>query len=96
MNTSKTARELFAEMDALKAELAKNYCQCCGRPLTIIVQPALRAHLNDMRYGTCYNEECRRYTITREINDLYALTEAQVEEFNQATNERRRVEAAEG
>jgi len=92
---TKTATELLAEMHALEAKLALTVCRCCGRSLTIIVQPGMRPTSTVYRYGTCYNENCRRYTITREISDLYNLTDGQVESFNQATNARRAMEAAE-
>lgn len=87
----KSARELIAAMKTLEHELALTRCKCCGRPLTTYVQPGMRPTSPVYVYGTCYNEACRRYTITLEVNDLYALTDAQVEEFNQATNARRAV-----
>lgn len=71
------------------------FCKCCGKPLGTYNQPGLRPTSPVHTYGTCYNVDCRRYTITREINDLFALTEEQVESFNQATNARRAMEAAE-
>lgn len=78
--------ERINETDALKAELALRYCKCCGRPLNIYVQPGMRPTSPVYEYGTCFNEGCSRYTITREIHDLYALTDEQVSQFHTIIN----------
>jgi hypothetical protein len=80
----KSAKQLIAEMETLKAQLALTRCRCCGRPLNIYTQPGLHAASPTYQYGTCFNENCERYTITREVNDLYSLTDAQMAQFKQA------------
>ena len=84
--STKSARELIAEMESLQHELALTRCRCCGKPLNIFVQPSLRPTQQDRSYGTCFNQECERFSITLEVNDLYALTEAQVSEFHTRIN----------
>lgn len=81
---NKSAKQLIAEMETLKAQLALTRCKCCQRPLTTYVQPGMRPTSPIYVYGTCLNETCARYTITREVNDLYNLTDAQMEQFKQA------------
>ncbi len=85
---SKSAKQLIVEMEALKAELALTRCKCCGRPLNTYVQPGMLPTSPVYVYGTCFNEACDRYTITREINDLYNLTSEQVAEYKHAVSNR--------
>lgn len=53
-------------------------CKCCGKSLRWYQQ---FAH----QIGECINPDCNRFTITRELHDLAALTESAVAEFLQAT-----------
>lgn len=53
-------------------------CKCCGKPLRWYQQFGLQ-------YGECVNADCARFTVTRELHDLAALTETDIEEFLQAT-----------
>lgn len=82
--TDKTAAELIADMNRLQAELDLTRCKCCKRPLNTYVQPGLRPTSPTYVYGTCFNEACPRFTITREVNDLASLTEADIAQFHQA------------
>lgn len=82
----KSARALIAEMESLRHELALTRCRCCGRPLNTYVQPAINPALADLVYGTCFNTNCARYTITRELEDLYNLTDEQVATFHTRIN----------
>jgi len=81
----KSATALINEMKALQAKLALTHCRCCGRKLDIYVQ---ELHPKSTRtpstIGTCRNETCARFTITREISDLYNLTNEQMAQFKQA------------
>lgn len=49
-------------------------CKCCGKPLRWY---AILKHV----YGECKTDGCRRHQITLELNDLAALTEAQVDDY---------------
>lgn len=49
-------------------------CKCCGCELRWYKQFS-------RFYGECTQRDCRRHAITLELNDLAALTEAQVDEF---------------
>lgn len=84
VHPTKTARDLVAEMRALEAKLALTVCRGCSRPLNTYVQPGLRPTSATTVYGTCMNPACERFTITREVNDLYNLTDEQMSHFKQA------------
>ncbi len=75
-----------SEVEALQRELALTRCRCCGRPLNIYTQPGMHAQSPVYQYGTCFNQDCDRYTITRELNDLYNLTAEQVASFTARIN----------
>lgn len=50
-------------------------CRCCGQPLDTFRQ------FSSIQ-GTCRTPGCRRIHITRELENLAALTEAEVERFH--------------
>lgn len=52
-------------------------CQCCGKPLRWYQQFSLK-------FGECTDRTCRRFAITLQLEDLAALTEAEVERFHKA------------
>ena len=49
-------------------------CKYCGAELRYYKQFS-------RFYGECVDHTCQRYAITLELNDLAALTEAQVQEY---------------
>lgn len=53
-------------------------CQCCGQPLDTFQQ------FSSVQ-GTCRTPGCRRINITRELDVLAALTEAEIERYLVAT-----------
>lgn len=53
-------------------------CKCCGKPLRWYRQCS---HF----YGECTDRACDRFAITRELHDLAALTDTQVESFHTAS-----------
>lgn len=79
------ATDILRRMDALQTKLAGLaaieatltdllVCQQCKQPL--------RHYKQFSRfYGECTDRTCRRHAITLELNDLAALTDAQVDEF---------------
>lgn len=53
-------------------------CKCCGQPLDTFQQ------FSSIQ-GTCRTLGCDRINITRELDALAALTEAEIERFHIAT-----------
>jgi hypothetical protein len=53
-------------------------CQCCHQPLRWYKQ---MSHF----YGECTDRTCRRFAITRELNELATISEELVDSFLRAT-----------
>jgi hypothetical protein len=53
-------------------------CQCCHQPLRWYQQCS---HF----YGECTDRTCRRFAITRELNELATISEELVDSFNRAS-----------
>lgn len=82
---TKTAKQLLADMDALQTRLRLTICKCCGKRLDMFTQ---ELHPKSTRtpstYGTCRTAGCERESVTRELVDLYTLSQDVIDSFKQS------------
>lgn len=65
-------------MNPASAAVDLTICQCCRQPLDTFQQ------FTSVQ-GTCRTHGCDRINITRELDDLAGLTEADIERFLEAS-----------
>lgn len=83
-NASTTpATDLINELARMQAIVNLTLCRCCGKRLDVYTQALHpKSTRQPSQYATCRTVGCERINITREINELYALSQDVIDSFH--------------